>query len=192
MSRVAAASVGGVPDPPGESAQRPLRVEVRRSRRRRRTVSAYRDGDAVVVLLPARFSKADERAWVTRMLERLERRESARKPTDAALQQRALLLSRRHLDGLATPTSVRWADNQQARWGSCSIDDGSIRLSRRLEGMPPWVVDYVLLHELAHLLVPGHGPDFWALVQRYDRCERARGYLQGVSDAAGLPQPDDP
>jgi predicted metal-dependent hydrolase len=87
---------------------------------------------------------------------------------------------------------VRWADNQQARWGSCSIDDGSIRLSRRLEGMPPWVVDYVLLHELAHLLVPGHGPDFWALVQRYDRSERARGYLQGVSDAAGLPLPDDP
>jgi hypothetical protein len=39
-------------------------VEVRRSARRRRTVSAYRDGDRTVVLIPARFSKAEERRWV--------------------------------------------------------------------------------------------------------------------------------
>ena len=39
-------------------------VEVRRSKRRRRTVSAYRDGDRIVVLIPASFSKADEAEWV--------------------------------------------------------------------------------------------------------------------------------
>ena len=72
-------------------------------------------------------------------------------------------LSRRYLDDRAEPSSVRWVDNQQQRWGSCTIDDGSIRLSHRLQGMPAWVIDYVLLHELAHLLVPGHGPEFWAL-----------------------------
>jgi predicted metal-dependent hydrolase len=64
--------------------------------------------------------------------------------------------------------------------------DRTIRLSNRLQGMPSWVVDYVLVHELAHLLVPGHGPDFWALVDVFPRTERARGYLEGVSATAGL------
>jgi predicted metal-dependent hydrolase len=66
------------------------------------------------------------------------------------------------------------------------VSDGTIRLSERLQGMPSWVIDYVLVHELAHLLVPGHGPDFWQWVKRYPRTERARGYLEGVSAAAGL------
>ena len=57
--------------------------------------------------------------------------------------------------------------------------------------MPGWVVDYVLLHELAHLVQPGHGPQFWALLEGYPRLERARGYLQGVSAASGLELSDD-
>jgi predicted metal-dependent hydrolase len=155
-------------------------------------VSAYRDGDAVVVLMPARFSVAEEREWVRRMVTRLERRDVRRRPSDAGLEHRAAELSRRYLDGRAVPASVRWVDNQHARWGSCSVDDSAIRLSRRLQGMPPWVLDYVLLHELAHLLVPGHGSDFWQLVSRFPRCERARGYLAGVSDdAKGLHWNDD-
>lgn len=166
-------------------------VDVRRSRRRRRTVAAYREGDTVVVLMPARFSKAEEAEWVDRMLARLDRREHRRRPTDISLQRRAAALSKRYLDGRAVASSVRWVDNQQARWGSCSMEEGSIRLSRRLEGMPPWVVDYVLLHELAHLLVPGHGADFWELVDEFPRTQRARGYLEGVSDAAGLPWADE-
>ncbi len=162
-------------------------MEVRRSKRRRRTVAAYREGESVIVLMPARFTAAEEREWVEAMLARLEKRESRRRPSDATLDRRAADLSRRFLDGAVRPSSVRWVDNQQSRWGSCSLDDGSIRLSRRLEGMPQWVIDYVLMHELCHLLVPGHGADFWALVERYPRTERARGYLEGVSDAAGLP-----
>jgi hypothetical protein len=53
--------------------------------------------------------------------------------------------------------------------------------------MPEYVIDYVLLHELAHLLVPDHGPRFWALLQTFPRTERARGYLEGVVAAARLP-----
>jgi predicted metal-dependent hydrolase len=166
-------------------------VEVRRSARRRRTVSAYREGDRVVVLVPARMSRAEEREWVEVMLARLDKQESRRRPTDEALQQRALELSRRHLDGLARPSSVRWVANQNSRWGSCTVSDRTIRLSHRLQGMPSWVIDYVLVHELAHLLVPGHGADFWDWVDRYPRTERARGYLEGVSAAAGLPWDDD-
>jgi len=81
---------------------------------------------------------------------------------------------------------VRWVDNQGSRWGSCTPIDATIRLSSRLRGMPTWVIDYVLVHELAHLLVPGHGPAFWAEVGRYPRSERARGYLEGVAAVAGL------
>jgi len=169
---------------------RPL-IDVRRSRNRRRTVSAYRDGDTVVVLIPARFTKREEAEWVETMLDRLDRRERRRRPSDDLLIRRAQELSRRYLDDKAVPESVRWVENQQARWGSCTIDDGSIRLSHRLQGMPEWVIDYVLLHELAHLIEPGHGPEFWALVDRYPRTERARGFLEGVSEAAGLPWTDE-
>jgi len=82
---------------------------------------------------------------------------------------------------------VRWVDNQNQRWGSCTVVDRTIRLSSRLQGMPTWVVDYVLLHELAHLLVPGHGPDFWQWVDRYPKTERARGFLEGVSATTAAP-----
>ncbi len=157
-------------------------VEVRRSARRRRTVSAYRSEGRIVVLVPARLSAAEEQRWVTRMVARLEQRGAP--PGDAALQARAEALSVRWLDGLAQPASVRWSDAQQRRWASCSTDTGAIRLSRRLTTMPDWVVDYVLVHELAHLLAPDHSPAFWAWVGRYPLVERARGFLAGVEHAA--------
>jgi predicted metal-dependent hydrolase len=166
-------------------------VEVVRSPRRRKTVSAYRDGERTVVLLPARLTAAEERRWIAEMVAKLDARDARRRPSDGALLARARELSVRYLDGRAEPVSVRWVDNQFKRWGSCTPADGAIRLSRRLEGMPPWVVDYVLVHELAHLLVPGHEPRFWAWVERYPRTERARGYLEGVADAARLPIVED-
>ena len=165
-------------------------VEVRRSKRRRRTVSAYRDGDRVVVLIPASLSRKEEAEWVETMIARLEKSEKRRKPSDDDLMKRATGLSDRYLGGLALPESVRWVDNQESRWGSCTPGDRSIRLSVRLQGMPSWVVDYVLIHELAHLLEPGHGPKFWAWVDRYPRSERAKGYLAGWSSAARLELPD--
>ncbi|NHC13284.1 M48 family metallopeptidase [Motilibacter sp. E257] len=162
-------------------------VDVRRSARRRRTVSAYRDGDTVVVLLPAGLAAEQERHWVTTMLERLELQERRRRPSDDGLLDRAGELSRRYLHGRAVPATVRWVDNQGSRWGSCTPADASIRLSRRLQGMPGWVLDYVLLHELAHLIEPDHGPAFWALLEAYPRTERARGFLEGVEASRGVP-----
>lgn len=165
-------------------------IEVRRSQRRRRTVSAYRDGERVVVLIPAQFSRAEEREWVDRMLERLNAREQrAHRTNDGDLAARAQRLAGRYLPDHPSahrPASVRWVRNQNGRWGSCTPADGTIRLSHRVQEMPEWVVDYVLLHELAHLVVPSHNAEFWALVARYPRSERARGYLEGVSAAAGL------
>ena len=165
-------------------------VEVRRSRRRRRTVSAYRDDDGtIVVLLPARMSKVEEREWVATMVARLEKSEERRRPSDASLAKRAEHLSARYLEGLARPETVRWVDNQQQRWGSCTPADKTIRLSSRLQGMPPWVQDYVLLHELAHLLEKGHTAAFWRLVDQYPKAERAKGFLEGFALAASWELP---
>jgi predicted metal-dependent hydrolase len=153
-------------------------VRVVRSPRRRKTVTAYRQGSEVVVLLPARMSRREEARWVQAMLDRLERRERRRHlPGDEELHRRARLLARRWLDGAVEARSVRWVGNMRSRYGSCTPSDGSIRLSDRLAGWPPWVRDYVLVHELAHLAVPDHSPAFWRLVGRYPLAERARGFL---------------
>lgn len=162
-------------------------VEVRRSARRRRTVSAYREGDRTVVLIPARMSADEEQRWIGVMLDKLAAQESKRMLGDTDLAERAAQLSEQYLEGRAQPLSVRWVTNQNTRWGSCTPAERSIRLSHRLQGMPGYVVDYVLLHELAHLLVPGHGPDFWRLLEIYPRTERARGFLEGVAVSGRLP-----
>jgi predicted metal-dependent hydrolase len=162
-------------------------VEVRRSSRRRATVSAYEERGRVVVMIPDEFTETEEREWIDHMLERLRRREDrGGRASDTALKQRAVRLARRFYPDhpeCAAPVSVRWVDNQRRRWGSCTPDDGTIRLSRRLAMMPSWVVDYVLLHELAHLVHADHGDEFWDMVSRYPKAERARGYLEGVADA---------
>ncbi|GHH50231.1 metal-dependent hydrolase [Streptomyces umbrinus] len=139
------------------------------------------------MLIPARMSEAEEQRWVSVMLDKLAAQENKRVLGDTELSERAARLSDLYFDGRARPTSVRWVTNQNTRWGSCTPAEGSIRLSHRLQGMPEYVVDYVLVHELAHLLVPGHGPDFWRLLEAYPRTERARGYLEGVVAADRLP-----
>ena len=176
------------PGPPDAPAAEPV-VEVRRSRRRRRTVAAYREDGKVVVMIPARLSRAEEKEWVATMVGRIERAEARRKPSDEDLMGRALALSDRYLGGIAVPESVRWVDNQSSRWGSCTPGDRTIRLSARLRGMPTWVIDYVLVHELAHLIEVHHNDSFWAWVDRYPQAEQAKGYLLGWSAAAQLEDP---
>ena len=161
-------------------------VEVRRSKRRRRTVSAYREGDRIVVLIPASLSRRQEAEWVETMVARVERAEARRRPSNDDLMERATALSRTWLEGRAHPASVRWVDNQRSRWGSCTPADRSIRLSTRLQEMPSWVVDDVLVHELAHLIEPGHNDRFWSWVGRYPESERAKAWLDGYSTGARL------
>lgn len=172
----------------GDDSARPD-VEVRRSKRRRRTVSAYRDGERIVVLIPASMSRTEEAQWVATMVARVERSERRAVPTDSDLWDRARWLNDRYLGGLAMPSTVRWVSNQKSRWGSCTPADRTIRLSERLQGMPPWVVDYVIVHELAHLLEPGHDAAFWGWVDHYPHAERAKGYLLGWSAAARMEPP---
>lgn len=161
-------------------------VVVRRSRRRKRTVSAYRRDGKVIVMIPDRFTRAEETEWVTTMLARLDRSEQRRRPSDDQLMRRAAELCRDWLHDQVVPESVRWVGNMTTRWGSCTTTTREIRLSDRLQTMPSWVVDYVLLHELAHLIEPSHNERFWHWVDRYPRAERAKGYLEGVSHAVAF------
>jgi predicted metal-dependent hydrolase len=150
----------------------PFTVEVVRSERRKKTVSARLIGDVVRVQMPAWVSKEEEVRYVSHFLGRIERQQQ-RAPVD--VMQRATRLATR-LD-LPQPVRVRWVSNQQSLWGSCTIATRDIRVSDRLAGFPEWVLDYVLVHELAHLAEPNHSKRFWSLVNRYARAERARGFL---------------
>ena len=157
-----------------------MNVEVIRSPRRRKTVQARRVNGVVRVTIPATMTRAEEERWVAEMIRRLERSAGA---AGVDLEERAAQLADRF--ELPRPGSIRWVDNQELRWGSCTPLDGSIRISSKLVAEPGWVLDYVIVHELAHLVVPGHGRKFWGLVDRYPRAERARGWL--MARAAGPP-----
>lgn len=164
------------PQPSAQAAG--LRYEVIRSRRRRRTISARLVDGVVRIHVPAGARRADEERWVADMLRRFERRHLT---DNIDLPGRAATLARRY--ELPRPTSVMWADRMATRWGSCTPAEGTIRIAAALAAYPAWVLDYVLVHELAHLEVAEHSDAFWALVARYPRAERARGYLIAKSDA---------
>jgi predicted metal-dependent hydrolase len=154
-------------------------------------VTAFRERDTIVVVIPQRMSKADEQTFVQDMVKKVLARE-ARAATprgDEALASRANDLAATYLapvlDETPQPTAVSWVTNQQQRWGSCTPSTGVIRLSHRLQPMPVWVVDYVLVHELAHLVEPTHSDRFWQLVERYPAAEKAKGYLEGYLAGQG-------
>ena len=130
--------------------------------------------------VPAWLSERETTEFVDRMQARFARK---RMGASSDLTERAATLARRY--DLPHASSVRWVGNQTTRWGSCSVGDGSIRLSDRMIGMPDWVVDAVLVHELAHLVHADHGAAFKALEARYERQTEASAFLDGVVWAAG-------
>ena len=158
-----------------------MKVEVVRSPRRLKTVQAQQLDGVLRVSIPATMTKADEERWVAEMLRRMRRR-SASNAIDLA--RRAQQLAGRYR--LPTPATIKWVDNQQCRWGSATPCDRTVRISSRLAGEPSWVLDYVIVHELAHLEVPFHDRRFWSMVGRYPLSERARGFLI----ARGMDQAD--
>jgi len=170
---------------------RPVQVQVVRSARRTRNVAVGWAGpDLLEARAPLSTPDREVEAIVARLLPRLERLRAggrAAPPSDAALEARAHALNRQLFDGELAWQSVRFVGNQHCRVGSCTPSRGAIRISDRMQRVPPWVLDYVLAHELAHLREPNHSPAFWALVNRYPLAERARGFLLGMAHAAHLP-----
>jgi predicted metal-dependent hydrolase len=155
-------------------------VKIVRSQQRAKTVSARAVDGVFVVQAPAHMSDAELQPVVDKLLQRWQRRQAKNSLDDAALERRARELNRQYFGGKLHWQSVRWVSNQNSRHGSCTPKEGTIRISHRLATMPAFVRDYVLVHELAHLLEPNHGPRFWRLVNQYPRTERARGYLMAV------------
>lgn len=175
------------PESSRPTTERPFDVEIVRSTRRRRTISAHMHDGVLRISIPNWMSKTEELASVENMVKRFAKKLA----TDAVdLSARARALAKAH--DLRTPSIIEWNDSLKAVWGLCTPSKSHIRLSTRLVGFPTWVLDYVIVHELAHLHVPGHGPDFWALVHRYPRAERAIGYLIAKSGESPDTTSDDP
>lgn len=154
-------------------------IEVIRSTRRRRTAQGSFKGERIVVRVPAGLRSEQEAAHIRSLAERMQRKRRCSAPSDADLQERAEQLNRQFLEGRARAQSVRWVSNQQHRWGSCSQGTGEIRISERLRHVPDYVLNAVLVHELAHtFILDGHSPEFTAWARRAPQWERAEGYLE--------------
>ena len=162
----------------------PFHIEVVRSKKRRRTVSAQMHGDVLRVSIPSWMSKSEEATNVAEMVRRFKRKIATQ---EVDLTDRARILAKRY--SLRTPDSIEWAENLTSVWGLCTPSTKTIRMSTRLVGFPSWVLDYVIVHELAHLHVSGHGPDFWEITRRYEKTERAIGYL--IAKAGDTEDDDD-
>lgn len=154
-----------------------LIIEVRRSTRRKKTIEAYRNGEKVIVSIPARMSQREANQVVDEMVKKILHDEST--PNNEQLFVRAQQLNLQYLDGKAVPTSVQWSSRMSRIWGACTIEDKTIRISDRLRDAPNYALDYLLLHELIHILIPGHGADFKELLERYPELARAEGYFEG-------------
>ena len=162
-------------------------VRVVRSSKRKKTISAqYVDG-VLEVTIPSWLTKAQEREWVETMSARYAR---ANRNSDAELETRAAALCARYR--LPKPASVRWTGELKSRWGSCTPSTGAIRVNGKLTKAPGWVVDYVLVHELAHLIHADHSPDFWEVCAKYAKTERAIGFLMamGLAESDNADQSD--
>lgn len=155
-------------------------VEVRTSTRRRKYATAFWQGDGIVVVLPARMARAERDAMVENLVQRVLRHRPNAGASDDALAARAAALADRYLDGVRA-RSVRWSPQQRRRWGSCTLETRDIRISELLRPTPTWVVDAVLVHELAHLLEHGHGARFRTLASRYERMGDADQFLAGYA-----------
>ena len=159
-------------------------VEIRVSTRRKKSSQAHLEAGKVVVVVPSGMTVAEREDVAARLaLRMLDHSIKRRVSSDRDLERRARELGERYLDG-ARPTSIRWVTNQARRWGSCTPSTGTIRLSSRLRIVPEWVLDAVIVHELAHLLEASHSPDFKALCGRYPRHDEADAYLLGFEHGA--------
>lgn len=155
-------------------------VKIIRSERRFKTVSSRVTGGVFVVRAPAHLSDEELEPIVNKLLTRLKKQKQKEGLDNGDLDRWARQLNRQYFGGKLKWRSIRWVTNQNTRLGSCTPTNGTIRISHRVAGMPLFVRKYVVVHELAHLKEPNHGPKFWKWVDKYPKTERARGYLMAI------------
>jgi predicted metal-dependent hydrolase len=162
-------------------------VEVRTSSRRRKSASAYWQGDRIVVVLPMSMPLRDRPAMVERLVRRVLEHRPNMASSDDTLLEHCARLGDLYLGGIR-PKSIKWVTNQEKRWGSCTPSTGEIRVSHRLRAVPDWVLDGILLHEMAHLLEAGHTPRFYSLVAQYPKMNEVDTFLAGFGLGLGIAQ----
>jgi hypothetical protein len=160
-------------------------VEVRASSRRKKTGAAHWSGSRIIVLIPERVRGRERATFVDDLVERLMTQRPQNAAGDGSLEERCAVLAELYNDGVA-PSSVRWVKNQQSRWASCSPATREIRVSSRLRQCPEWVIDAVLVHELAHLHEADHSPRFYELANRHPRQLECGRFLEGYALGLGL------
>ena len=161
-------------------------VRILTSRRRRRTVAARLRSGVLELLVPETMPVAERERWAEAMRSRLERRMRRTLPTDERLDRRAHALNTLHFGARLRWTSIGFAEMAR-QWGSCTFTTGAVRIATRAAKLPDWVLDYLIVHELAHLEHSDHGPAFHEMEERYPLTERARGYLMALDHASGVP-----
>ncbi len=164
---------------PGTEFSGGAEIRVIRSSRRKKSIGAYREQGAIVISVPARLSNSKVSAVIPELVEKILTKEAKERLTDSQLHERSLYLLGKYLpEFVITPASVTWRSMNE-RWGSCTTVDRTIRISDRLNGAPEYVVDYLLVHELIHLMIPDHGAEFEGLLARFECSDRASAYLEG-------------
>jgi predicted metal-dependent hydrolase len=165
-------------------------VKIIRSTHRTKTASARMVEGTLVVRVPAGITGEEEQRLVRELLPRVLHKVRSAEGKLPDIRRRSADLNRRYFAGKLKVREIKWVTNQRHRYGSCTPATGTIRISDRVAPMPLWVLDYVLVHELAHLVEANHSPAFWKLVARYPLTERARGYLIAVG-LEGEGEPED-
>lgn len=163
-----------------------MRVKIIRSAKRKRTVNARMINEVIHLYLPGKVSKKQEQkyiAWAKKRFQLDKRKKKLlEKNGDKILQKRTQMLNRKYFAGKLKWKKIYFSVEQNHRmFGNCDTKNKSIRISDRLLKMPKFVLDYVIVHELTHLIVPKHGLEFWKICNRYSKTERARGYLIAVA-----------
>lgn len=151
-------------------------VVIEFSTRRRKSVAARWAGAGVIhVSAPASLPVAAVERHVEQTVRKL--RDSAL-DRGISLDELAQFLNKKYLGGRASWASISWVSTMNNRWGSCSVQSRTIRISHRLKTVPVYVLSSVVLHELVHTFVPNHSAEFWSWMNRYEDFHRAEGYLQ--------------
>jgi predicted metal-dependent hydrolase len=156
-------------------------IVVIRSKKRKRNISAYRQGGKIVISIPARMSKAEEREIVPEMIAKIRAKE-VELPESELVKLVDQLLCQYAPEIAIRPSSVSWR-NMNERWGSCTSVDRTIRISTKLRQAPEYVLHFVIYHEAIHLQHSDHGEDFYQFLHRYPKHKEAEAFLDGFEYA---------
>lgn len=161
-----------------DSEQQITDIRIFRSNKRRKTASAKLNKNVLCVYVPSRISESELERAVSFFKKRFTRSLLKKKLNKARpLSVIAERINREYFSGKLNIASIEYVTDQVAKFGCCNYLKRTIRISHRIYEMPDWVRDYVVLHEMAHLLEPNHSRSFWEIVSRYKLSERAKGYL---------------